>query len=185
MHPTLQTLLKAALIVCAASQAVAAPVTWTLNNVSFWDGGSASGYFVVDTTSPGFVYDYHITTTAGNFYAGQEYPPAFPSTGDQRGEVTSQGFFASIFVYDFSFRFDLLIDADVLHTTRGTYQVLTGCEVDLSPCSVETASFFADGIRRSVSAGTVTATMIPEVSSFVYVAVGAALLVLVRLRRRS
>ncbi|MCK6371416.1 MAG: VPLPA-CTERM sorting domain-containing protein [Gammaproteobacteria bacterium] len=54
------------------SSAIAAPVQWTLKNVLFDDGGTASGTFVYDATLN--VYsNFNITTTAGGSFGGATY----------------------------------------------------------------------------------------------------------------
>jgi hypothetical protein len=71
----------------AGSSAQAAVITWTLQNVTFDDGGTASGFFDYDTTS-GRAENFDITTTGGSellsfhydssssqFFAAQVYAP--------------------------------------------------------------------------------------------------------------
>ena len=58
------------------SPAVAAPVTWVLNDVIFPDGGTASGYFVFDRDPNAIDGDYleiSISTTAGTDAPGRNY----------------------------------------------------------------------------------------------------------------
>jgi len=56
----------------AASSAQAAVITWTLQDVIFDDGGTASGFFDYDTTL-GTAENFHITTTDGYRLAGFDY----------------------------------------------------------------------------------------------------------------
>jgi hypothetical protein len=54
-------------------------VTFTLSNVAFSDGGSASGSFVLDVTT-GHVTSEQITTTAGSILSGATYAPPGTTT---------------------------------------------------------------------------------------------------------
>ena len=60
------------LLLCASGQALAAPVLWNLSNVTFGDGGSASGSFVYDA-STGMYSSVAITTGAGSSLPGTSY----------------------------------------------------------------------------------------------------------------
>lgn len=69
----LKKTLVASGLVLAALAAQAEPVTWTLNNVRFADGGSATGWFVWDATvwndvqqTWGVYGDFDIQTSAGD-----------------------------------------------------------------------------------------------------------------------
>jgi hypothetical protein len=64
--------------------AYAAPVTWTLQNVAFVDGGSAAGSFVYDAANDIFS-DVDITTTAGSVLSDAVYgfSHTFVSSGGQ------------------------------------------------------------------------------------------------------
>jgi hypothetical protein len=55
-----------------ALPAKASIIDWTLENVTFDDGGSASGTFSTDSTTGG-VIDFDITTTAGTTLGGAVY----------------------------------------------------------------------------------------------------------------
>src|SRR6478672_6428055 len=71
------TLLARLFLCCAAlctSLASAVPLTWTLQGVNFQDGASASGSFMIESTT-GDLLSWNITTTPGmlagfNFNAG-------------------------------------------------------------------------------------------------------------------
>ena len=57
---------------CAANVASAAIITWTLNGVTFDDGGTASGYFDYDTVT-GQANTFDIQTTAGTTLVSFHY----------------------------------------------------------------------------------------------------------------
>jgi hypothetical protein len=59
-----------ALLVSAITNA--APVTWTLNNYVFDDGGTASGSFVMDSVSKEITAA-NIVTSSGSAFAGESY----------------------------------------------------------------------------------------------------------------
>jgi len=75
----MKSLVIAASMACAvlgaATSAGAAILTWTLQDVTFVDGGTASGSFVYDTASHA-TSDWDITTTAGTTLAGFHYQPS-------------------------------------------------------------------------------------------------------------
>ena len=72
-----------ALTMGLTTAAKAAPVLWTLNNVTFDDGGTATGSFIFDadagtacstSSSPcGMFYDVNIMTTGGSALSGATY----------------------------------------------------------------------------------------------------------------
>jgi hypothetical protein len=67
-------------VALAISVALSAPVQasiidWTLEGVTFDDGGTASGTFSIDT-STGHLVSYDITTTAGSTLGGTVYDPS-------------------------------------------------------------------------------------------------------------
>jgi hypothetical protein len=67
-----------------AAPAAAIPVTWTLHNVVFDDGATASGWFVYDADTNVFG-PVDITTTSGAVVTGATYTledPGFDSTAD-------------------------------------------------------------------------------------------------------
>jgi len=72
----LRTALRGVLIMIAACltllSASAAPVTWTLQGVTFNDGGTASGSFSYDAVA-GTYSSINITTTAGTAFSGATY----------------------------------------------------------------------------------------------------------------
>lgn len=79
----------------SAGMSLAAPVTWTLSNVVFADGGTATGSFVYDASS-NTVVSYTISVQSGN-------TTTFPAWVYQNGTThnTGAGVFTSIGVIDF------------------------------------------------------------------------------------
>jgi hypothetical protein len=70
------TLMKMAICTMLAVGSVnaeAAPLTWTVDGVTFNDGGSANGSFVYDADT-GMYSDIAINTTAGTILGGTAYP---------------------------------------------------------------------------------------------------------------
>jgi len=70
----------AACLVAAAGSASATPVTWTLQNVTFTDGATASGSFVYDADTD-TISNVSITTSVGPLYAGNDYLLSDPGFG--------------------------------------------------------------------------------------------------------
>ena len=54
-----------------SSSALALPITWTLQDVTFTDGGTASGNFSLNQY--GYVSDFSITTTMVGSFTGNTY----------------------------------------------------------------------------------------------------------------
>jgi len=63
-------LIAAALLVAMTANAV--PVTWTVDNLLFDDGGTASGSFVYDASENTYA-DINLVTTAGSGFGGASY----------------------------------------------------------------------------------------------------------------
>ena len=209
MRPMLRAFLVAAFAICASNESHATLVQWTLNNVTFSDGGTASGFFIVDTTTGQLAITpppdggeagggFDIKTTSGSILDSTEYVPLFVGSGTQEFGVDSHSFGDNFGNVDFTAEMRLNTDVDLLHTTHGTFQVLPGptgqCGPFDSRCSEE--SLFAiflptcdmssgDGctvFRTVVAGGTVTATTVPEPSVFAFLGLAAGLLVIMRKR---
>ena len=69
-----------------SSQAVAAPVTWTVSGATFNDGGALNGSFDYDS-STNIYSNISLTTTSGSVLSGDFYPVALPPSSDA-GELT-------------------------------------------------------------------------------------------------
>jgi hypothetical protein len=76
----------------SAGMSLAAPVTWTLSNVVFTDGGTATGWFVYETSS-NTVTSYSISVSGGNTTT---FPPRVYQIGIgdnlEAGVFPSQGY---------------------------------------------------------------------------------------------
>ena len=66
-------------LLCLSLQAQAAPITWTLVDAQFVDGGTATGYFVYDS---GVLLDYDVQTSAAGSFSAFHY---LPTTSQVRG----------------------------------------------------------------------------------------------------
>ena len=64
----------------------AGPVLWTLSNVEFDDGGTASGTFMYDAITDTFS-NYNIVTTAGSALGGAVYSDAYPFTPSDKAFI--------------------------------------------------------------------------------------------------
>jgi hypothetical protein len=66
-----------------ATAANAAPKTWYFTNVTFSDGGKASGSFIFDADQPSILFSAYtsinITTTSGSIRSGSTYGFVVPS----------------------------------------------------------------------------------------------------------
>src|SRR5689334_13211018 len=60
------------LVAACASRAQAMPILWSLSDVTFSDGGTASGSFVFDVDT-GIITDLDVTTTGGSVLPGHHY----------------------------------------------------------------------------------------------------------------
>lgn len=186
MSKVLRIALTASLFFLAAAQVQAALLTWSLQNVSFDDGGTAVGFFRYDPTSPpcggfdaciGVVPDFNITTSPG-FAFPNEYTPqaaggsgfilSAAPTGIYIGGSSGSGGTALIFLFDES-----------LPPNGGTVQLASGSNENF-------VDVLGEGItsgRREIISGSVVGTTIPEPGSCALVAVGGALLMLLRRRK--
>jgi len=160
----------------AASISHATVVTWNLQNVAFDDGGTASGFFTIDTAT-GNAADFDVKTTAGTTITSAfEYSPANAQFAEAS---TSGGTFAVIHTPNQPLpqhAFELLLDKDLLTTTSGTVQIVQG------PSSAEIV-LLGDGTRliRSMNDGG-SITAVPEPSIFVLLVAMMLGLPLLRLR---
>jgi hypothetical protein len=174
MRPMLRILIAAAITLCACAESRATLVKWTLNHASFFEGGSASGFFIVDTATGGSP-DFEITTTDGLILKGHQYNSQLlpPST-----DVTVEGedFDIVIFGAFGTGNLHLATNADLLHTAGGTFPLLV-CKPELPCPSFESLSFFHDNGFRAFESGALTASVIPEASSLAFLGVAAGLLV--------
>ena len=186
MSKVLRIALTASLFFLAATQVQATLMTWRLENVNFDDGGTAVGFFQYDPTTPpcggsaacmGVVPDFNITTSPG-FAFPNEYTPqddggrgfivfAAP-TGIVIGGDSGAGGTRLIFLFD-----------EVLPPLGGTVQLASGSLEDF----VDVLSEIVTTGQREIISGSVVGTTIPEPGSWALVAVGGALLMLLRRRK--
>src|SRR4051794_9553685 len=80
----------ATLSLLVTAPAHAALITWTLENVAFDDGGTASGFFTLDPTKADSVSDFDILSTRLNLGAF-EYTPLALHPGDTTFEPNDGG----------------------------------------------------------------------------------------------
>jgi hypothetical protein len=163
----------------------AAQITWTLQNVTFSDGGTATGSFVVDTSQPvssSSVVSYNITAFLGN-------SADFPTFTYENGVASSFNptvsgggarvqFNTNVRNPDFGNRVRTLLFSfsESVLTAQGTVSVLTGFN------SVECWNCFP---LRTVTGGTVVPTFdaaVPEPGTWAMLAAGLAGLTLLRRR---
>jgi hypothetical protein len=164
----------------------AAQITWTLQNVTFADGGTATGSFVVDTTLPFFsrVLSYNITTSGGNVtnfpsftYENGVAPNELPSLSDSGELQLSTSLLNPNLPPQTGSRTLLLRFSESLLTAQGTVSVLTGFNsFECWSCST----------LRTVSGGSAVPTFnapIPEPGTCAMLAAGLAGLTLLRRRQ--
>ena len=157
-----------------ASAAFAAPVNWTLNSVTFSDGGTASGSFTFDAATTTYS-NVNVTTTVGTVRGAATYTQIGGVYGgtaaNQVGFLTASG--AGIGMPNLDFKF-----ASALTGAGGTIGIVTGlansAEVD---CANAGCTVPAGPNSRSVSAGSVTGVAasapVPTLSEWAMVLMGA------------
>src|SRR5262245_2345604 len=128
MRLMLGILVTAAVLACSSVQSNAALVEWTLNNVRFDDGGTATGTFLVDTSTQ-YLKGNTIQTTPGSVVSGffsHAPPPCVFSNIDYNAYVL----YPSLVVearHDAAESFLVLnVDGVLQLATQGTFQILSG-----------------------------------------------------------
>ncbi len=144
------TLLAALVLLCASY--ASADVIWTLNNVTFADGGTAVGSFALDPT--GNFVAWNITISGGDTIA---FPPVTYTTGEPSFNTPAFVAFADT-PFD---RYTLLFFAGPLTNAGGTVPLTDGLDCFIGPCRV-LASGELDGVL----------TTIPEPGTFLMFASG-------------
>jgi hypothetical protein len=180
MSRVLRIALTASLCFLAAAQVQATPLTWSLQNVNFDDGGTAIGFFRYDPTAPpctlfedctGVVPDFDITTTPG-FAFPNEYRPqaaggrafivfAGPTVIGIGGDSGAGGTQLN------------LLFKESLPPDGGSVRLASG--------SSETFADEDGYSSRQIISGSVTTTTIPEPSPL-FVVLGGAVFMLLRRR---
>jgi hypothetical protein len=178
MRKVLRIALTASLFFLAAAQVQATLLTWRLENVNFDDGGTAIGFFRYDPTTPpcsfdgcvGVVPDFDITTSPGFAFPNEYQPRAAGGrafivfagpTGIGVGGDSGAG----------GTQLNLLFD-ESLPPEGGIVRIASGSNENFA----DPDSFG----QRQIISGSVTT--IPEPGSSAFLALGGALLMLLRRR---
>jgi hypothetical protein len=176
------TLLAAASLWAAAS-VDAKLVTWTLHDVTFDDGGTASGFFTFDPTTPSensqqtqYLTDFLIKTTGGRTMAPFDFSPA--------NTDASVPWFVNFFSAPESPTPRHGLPQRVLHLfIDGAFPIEGGKVAILSEDSTD-ALFLENGrIFRTLTGGFLVGAVVPEPTDLAFL--GAGLLVLLKRRARS
>ena len=132
------------LFVVGSAQAI--PVTWTLDGVTFDDGGIASGSFVYDADVCCTIFDVNIHTTAGTSMTGADYLTNSSLAGNTTTGLNPTGTTGTL----------LLLFAEGLTNAGGSIALVAG------PCFAS-CEFRSDPISatRGVLTGSITAVPIP------------------------
>jgi len=153
-------------------------IDWTLSNVTFSDGGAATGTFSIDSTT-GQLTDYDITVGSGSILAAFEYKPSTAPYVNYNLFANSNSFV--IFVDAYSRHLELNF-ANAL-TNSGTNSLLPG-QLNLLG-SWESDLLYSE--IRYVSGGEaiVAVTGVPEPSTWAMMILGFAGVGFMAYRRKS
>jgi len=166
---TLKFLAALCLAAAIPSAAMAAPVKWTLSDITFDDGGTASGSFVYDANTN--TYSAISVTTTGGGMASSTYISAHAPQADDETTtlLTSTGAAANAPVVAFYYPMPL----DNAGGSKTPFPTISGegfCKT--AACS----SFVGNAPQRRVTSGYMTtAVPIPTVSEWTMIALGAVL----------
>jgi hypothetical protein len=156
-------------LLASPKNANATLVRWDLHDVVFDDGGTASGFFVVDTSDPFhdpvFAFQFDVQTSTGRTLAGFEYSPA-----TFVGLSVSRNMFGAA---EPGRALQIVVTADLRHVTKGTFFLPPACSG--IACSYEEVG----GTFRYVTSGDIIASSIPEASQAMMLAFGLAFLFVV------
>jgi hypothetical protein len=151
----MRQLLLVSLLLCSAT-ANAIPVTWTLENVIFDDGGTAFGSYTYDATANTFSNISITTTGTGGVFSGTFYDDACNVSSCHPDLQGLQVIFEKLFSADdieniFSLRFE-----GPMTNSGGTLDLKVGSDCSVMSCE-------ADFILRSrtIVSGSVSAVPIP------------------------
>jgi hypothetical protein len=141
-----------ALVAVSILPANADLIDWTLTGVTFADGGTASGSFVLNTTTD-TITSFDITTSAGTtILSSQEYDASNSFATANPGGLGGVG--GVTFTLDNNSRFfQLYVNGDM--TVPGVIDILSGSTNHIS------YECLACGSLRFVSAGEVSSTPLP------------------------
>ncbi len=132
------TLLATLVLLCASY--ASADVVWTLNNVTFADGGTATGSFTLNPS--GSFVNWNIVISGGDTSA---FPPVTYTTGEPSFNTPGYVAFADT-PFD---RYTLLFFAGPLTNAGGMVPLTAGLDCFVGPCRVE-ASGELDGVPTPV-----------------------------------
>jgi len=152
----MRNLFLLSIFLCSAS-AYAIPVTWTLENVAFDDGGTASGSYTYDAATNTFSNISVITTDTGSAVSGAFYDDACNFTNCRPDSL--QGLvvvFEKLFAPDdIEFVFVLRLEGPMTNA-GGTLNLKVG-----SGCNGTSCESYLGLYGRSVVTGSVSAVPVP------------------------
>ena len=157
-----------ALAASASHHVEATLIQWTLSDVAFNDGGTASGSFLYDADIQS-VTGYDVTTTAGTALPGDQYvdlfgtQPPYPAASFAIIDIQNPADFTGSPFLAFSF-------ASPLSNAGGTIPLRH--TISEGFCSNATCSF--GNYRRSIADGVVIGNPIPEPGTIALVAAALA-----------
>jgi hypothetical protein len=155
----------------SASISLASPLTWTLQNVVFADGGTATGSFVYDSSN-NTVVSYDISVAGGN-------TTTFPPFVYQNGTADNIGATATVGVGIINFVTDLIPGGYARQLRLAVLPLpATGGTVTLNIANPGASECYNCGVYRSFVSGQVTAPVptVPALSPWPLVALAILLL---------
>lgn len=207
MNQLLRIITSAAIALAVLPAAHAQVVRWTLHNVVFEDGGTASGYFDVDSRTgelaltpplpPGDPFfdpwqGYDITTTAGSVLPAHHfYPWPTGGTGFHDHYVDDNGFFDDGGNSDYNWTLRLVIEGDWRFNTSGRFIIAGGlpsCQPNFQMCSGQwTYQGWPEvnASRAVLSGGYITGAVVPEPAVSYLIVIGLAALAVAARRSKG